>query len=169
MLILLPYSCTHLLPLPPVQQAGWDIPVSVGTAVAQDSLCGCQGSACGELCVPSGTVCVEMCIIPCIYLCTKVKRKKRSYCSCSLFFVEWVGSWDLGGEDPSCGRDAGACAVQKEEQGVVRSPCVSTSPALLLGTRLCLTGSSPSGLSLRLAEASKALLLKASWMGSCMH
>lgn len=38
MLILLSCSCTHLLPLPLVQQAGWDIPVSVGMAVAQDSL-----------------------------------------------------------------------------------------------------------------------------------
>jgi len=82
-----------------------------------------------------------MCIIPCIYLCTKEKRKKRSYCSCSLFFVEQVGGWDLGGEDPSCSRDAGACVVQKEEWGVACSPRASTSPALLLGTQLWLTGS----------------------------
>ena len=168
-MILLPYSCTHLPSLPLVQQVGWDAPVSVGTAVAWGCLCGCQGSAHGELCVPSGTVCVEMCIIPCIYLCTKEKRKKRSYCSCSLFFVEWVGGWDLGGEDPSCSRDAGACVVQKEAWGVVRSSCVSTSPALPPGTRLWLTGSpSPSGLSLQLAEASKALLLKAGgWGAAC--
>lgn len=111
MLILLPYSCTHLLPLPLVQQAGWDAPVSVGTAMAQGCLCGCRGSARRELCVLSGTVCVEMCIIPCIYLCKKEKRKKRSCCFCSLFFVERVGGWDLGGEDPSCSRDAGACVV----------------------------------------------------------
>lgn len=49
------------------------------------------------------------------------------------------------------------------------SPCVSTSPALPLGTQLWLTGSpSPSGLSVRLAEASKALLLKAGgWGAAC--
>lgn len=85
-----------------------------------------------------------------------------SYCSCSLFFVEWVGGWDLGGEDLNCGRDAGACVVLKEEWGVVCYLCVSISPALLLGTQLWFTGSpSLSRLSLRLAEASEALLLRA--------
>lgn len=119
LLILLPYSCTHLLPLLLVQQVGWAAMVSVGTAMLWGCLCGCRGPAHRELCVLSGTVCVEMCIIPCIYLCTKENRKKRSYCLCSLFFVEWVGGRDLGGEDPSCCRAAGACTVQKEEWGVV--------------------------------------------------
>lgn len=63
--------------------------------------------------------------------------------------------------------------VQQEEQGVVHSPCVSTSSALLLVTQLWLTcslsprGSPSKGLSLRLAEASKALLLKTGGWGRC--
>lgn len=57
--------------------------------------------------------------------------------------------------------------VQTGEVGVVRSPCLSLSPALLPGTWLWLTGSpSPSGLSLWLAETSKALLLKAGGGGA---
>lgn len=134
MLILLPYSCTHLLPLLLVQQGSWDAMVSVGTAVLWGCFCSCQGLAHRELCVLSGTVCVEMCIIPCIYLCTKEKRKKRSYCLCSLFFVEWVGDWDLGGEDPN-----GCRSMCDAEEGGGTS--VSTSPALLPGTQPWLTGS----------------------------
>lgn len=53
-----------------------------------------------------------------------------SYCSCSLFFVERVGGWDLGGEDPSCGRDAGACVVQKEEWGGCALPLCEHKPCL---------------------------------------
>lgn len=93
MLILLPYSCTHLPPL--VQQAGWDAPVSVGTAVAQGCLCACRGSAHGELCVLSGTVCVEMCIIPCIYLCTKKKKKEKKELLFLQSFLCGAG-WGLG-------------------------------------------------------------------------
>lgn len=80
--------------LAPVQQPGWDVPVSVGTAVARGCLCGCRGSARGELCVRSGTVCVEMCIIPCIYLCTKEKKEKKEL----LFLQSFLcgAGWGLG-------------------------------------------------------------------------
>lgn len=62
--------------------------------------------------------------------------------------------------------------VQTEEWGVVRSPCVSRSPALLPATRLWLAHglSQPKGLSLPLAcRDIKGFAAKSSWMGSCVH
>lgn len=163
MLILLLFSSTHLPPLPLVQQAGWNAPVSVGTAVAWGCLCGCGGFACGERCVLSGTVCVEMCIIPCIYLCTKEKREKNELLF-SQSFLYGVG-WGLGPGRRGHQLRQGCRSMRGAKGGVggVRSPHVSTSPAWLPGAQPLLTGS-PSILQRRQRFADKSR-----WMGSCVQ
>lgn len=92
------------------------------------------GPAHRELCVLSGTVCVEMCIIPCIYLCTKEKRKKGAIVL--AVFSLWRG-WGLGP-----GR-RGPQLLQEHAWWKRRSgeSCVHASPALLPGAQPWLTGS----------------------------
>lgn len=137
MLILLPFSCTHLLPLLLVQQVGWDAVVSVGTAMLWGCRCGCQGPAHRELCVLSGTVCVEMCIIPCIYLCTKEKRKKKELLFVQSFLCGVGWGLGVGRRGPQLLQ---GCRSMRGAKGGVESR-VSTSPALLPGTQPWLTGS----------------------------
>lgn len=100
-----------------------------------------------------------------VYKSKKEKNELLFLLSFSLWSGLGAGLWEEERTPAAAGMEEHA--VQQEEQGVVHSPCVSTSPALLLVTQLRLS-LSPRGLSLWLAEASKALLLKTGGWGKML-